>query len=77
MTPIVNNIHTSNDSLQRLRVPLSVVTRIERECSQQGDTTEMIPIMKRMHTYNDNFLRRRVPLSEVTRIESDSSRKVT
>jgi hypothetical protein len=29
MTPIVNSVHTSNDSLQRRSVPLSVFTSIE------------------------------------------------
>jgi hypothetical protein len=33
LTPIVNSVHTSNDSLQRRRVSLSVVTSIECDCS--------------------------------------------
>jgi hypothetical protein len=50
LTPILNSVHTSNNSLQRRRVPLSVVTSIENDCSEQGDMTEMTPILNSVHT---------------------------
>jgi hypothetical protein len=55
MNEIMNSVHTSNDSLQRRRVSLSVVTSIETEFSEQGDMTEMSPIMNSVHTYNDSL----------------------
>jgi hypothetical protein len=50
MTPIMNNVHTFNDSLHRRRVPLSVVTSIASDCSAQGDITELTPIFNSVHT---------------------------
>jgi hypothetical protein len=41
---IVNSVHTSDDSLQRRRVPLSMVTSIESDYSEQNDMTEMTPM---------------------------------
>jgi hypothetical protein len=41
LTPIVNSVHTFNDSLQRRRVPLSVVTSIEIVFSEHNDMTEL------------------------------------
>jgi hypothetical protein len=57
----MNSVNTSKDSLQRRSVPLSVVTSIERDCSEQGDMTELTPILNSVHTPNDSLQRRRVP----------------
>jgi hypothetical protein len=59
MTPIVNSVHTSNDSLQRRRLLLSVVTRIDSDCSEPGDMMEMTPILNCVLTSNDSLERRR------------------
>jgi hypothetical protein len=67
----VNSVHTSNDSLQRRSVPLSVVNSIESDCSEKGDMTEQPPIVNSAHTFNDSLQRRRVSLRVFTRIESD------
>jgi hypothetical protein len=69
----MNSVKLSNDSLQRKRVPLSVVTIIESECSEQGDMTEMTPILNSVHTSNDRLQRRRVPQSVISIIESNCS----
>jgi hypothetical protein len=45
LTPIMNSVHTSNDSLQRQRELLSVDTIIENDCSEHGDMTELTPIL--------------------------------
>jgi hypothetical protein len=55
MTPILNSVHTSNDSLQRRRVLLSVVTSIESDCSEKGDMTDMTPTLRSVHTSKDNL----------------------
>jgi hypothetical protein len=55
MTPKMNSVHTSNDSLQRRRVPLSVVTSIASDCSEQLYMTEMTPIVKTVQTSNDSL----------------------
>jgi hypothetical protein len=73
LTPILNSVHTSNDSLQRRPVPLRMVTSIESECSELGDVTEMTPIVSNVHSYNVSLHRRRVPLSVVTSRKSDCS----
>jgi hypothetical protein len=70
MTPILNSVHTFNDSLHRRSVPISVVTSIECDSSEQGDMTEMIAIVNNVHTSNYSLQTRRVPLSVVTRIAS-------
>jgi hypothetical protein len=44
MTRILNSVHTSNESLQRHRVLLSVDTNIESDSSEHGDMTELTPI---------------------------------
>jgi hypothetical protein len=54
-TPIVNSVHTYNDSLQRQRVPLSLVTCIESDSSEQSDMTERTPILNSVHTSNDSL----------------------
>jgi hypothetical protein len=59
MTPIMNSVHTSNDSLQERRVQLSVVSRKESYCSEQGDMTELTLILNSVHTYNDSLKRTR------------------
>jgi hypothetical protein len=58
-------------TLQERHVPLSVVTIIESDCSEQDDMTEQTPILKSVHNFNDSFQRRRVLLSLVTSTESD------
>jgi hypothetical protein len=68
-------VHTSNDSLQRRRVPLSVVTIIVHNCTEQGDMTELTPIVKSVHTSNDSSKRRRVKISVVTSIEPLSNKE--
>jgi hypothetical protein len=73
LTLILNSVHTSNDSLQRRRVPLRMVTSIESDCSEQGDKTEIIRIIYSVHTSNYSLQRLRVPLSMVTSLESDCS----
>jgi hypothetical protein len=60
ITPILNNVHTSNENLNRRRVPLRVVTSIESDCSEQSDMTELTPILKSVQTSNDSLHRRRV-----------------
>jgi hypothetical protein len=76
MTRIMTSVHTSIDSLQRRRVPLSLVTSIESDCSELGVMMEMTPIVNKVHTSNDSLHRRRVPLSVVTSRESDVTSKV-
>jgi hypothetical protein len=76
-TPIVNSVHTSNDSLQKRRVSLTVVSRIESDCSEEGDTTELTKILNSVHTSFDSFQRRREPPIMVTSIESNVTSKVT
>jgi hypothetical protein len=71
LTPIWNSVHTSNDRLQRRRVPLSGVTNLESGCCVQVDMTEMTPKVDIVHTSNDSLQRRRVPLIVVTSIDSD------
>jgi hypothetical protein len=71
LTPILNSVHTSKESLRRRRVPLSVVTSKKSDSSEQGDMTELTPIVKSVHTSNDSLQGRRVTLSVFTRIESD------
>jgi hypothetical protein len=65
----VKSVHTSNNSLQRRGVPLSMVTSIESDYSELGDMTEMIPIVNGVQTSNESLQRRRLLLSEVSRIE--------
>jgi hypothetical protein len=55
MTPIQNSVHTSNESVQRRRVPLSVVNSIESDCSEQVDMTEMTPILNSVQTSDDRL----------------------
>jgi hypothetical protein len=55
MTSILNSVHTSNDSLQRRRVTLSVVNFIESDCSEQGDMTKLTPIVNSVHKSNDSL----------------------
>jgi hypothetical protein len=76
MTPILNSVHTSNDSLQRRGVSLSVVTSIKRDYSEQGDMTKLTQMLNSVHTYKDSLQRRREPLSVYTKIESDVTSKV-
>jgi hypothetical protein len=47
---LVNSVHTYNSSLQRRCVPLSMVTSIESNCSEQGDMAEMTPMNTPAHT---------------------------
>jgi hypothetical protein len=54
-TSIGNSVHTSNNSMQRRRVPLSLVTSMESDCSEQGDMTERTAIVNSVHTYNDSL----------------------
>jgi tetrahydromethanopterin S-methyltransferase subunit F len=54
---IVNNVHTSNDSLQRRRVLRSGVNSKESDCSVQGAMMEMTQIMKSVHKSNENLHR--------------------
>jgi hypothetical protein len=51
----MNSVLQSNACLQRRRVPLSVVTRIARDCIEQGDMTEMTPILNSVHTSNESL----------------------
>jgi hypothetical protein len=55
MTPIVTSMHTSNDSLQKRRVPLGAVTSIEIDSSDHSDMMEMTPIVNSVHTSNDSL----------------------
>jgi hypothetical protein len=59
LTPIVNSVHTYNDSLQRRRVPLSVFTSTESDRSELDDITHMTPIVNSVHMYIDSLHRRR------------------
>jgi hypothetical protein len=68
MTPILLSVHTTNDSFQRRRVPLSLVIIIESGCREHGDMTELIPILNSMHKSNDCSQGLIVPLSVVTSI---------
>jgi hypothetical protein len=52
-------------------VPVSVVTRIECDCSELSDMTELIPILNSVRTSNVILQRRRVPFSVVNSIDSD------
>jgi hypothetical protein len=72
LNPILNSVHTSNDSLQRRRVLLSVVIIIECDSRGHDVMTELTPILNSVQK-NDCLQRRRVPLSVVTSIESDFS----
>jgi hypothetical protein len=54
-------------------VPISVVTSIESDCSEECGMTELTPIMNSVHKTNGSLQGRRVPLSVVTSIESDCS----
>jgi hypothetical protein len=67
MTPILNSVHTSNDSLHRQFLPLSDIPRIENECSEQGHMTEMSTILNNVHTSNNSLHRKGVPLSVVVK----------
>jgi hypothetical protein len=55
MTPILNSLQKSKDSLQGRCLPLIVVTSLECESSQHGDMTEMTPILNSVHTYNESL----------------------
>jgi hypothetical protein len=50
LNPILNCVHTSNNSLQRRRVQISVVTSIESDCSLHDDITQLTPILNNVHT---------------------------
>jgi hypothetical protein len=50
LSPILNSVHISNDSLQRRRVPLSVTAIIESDCSEESDMTELTLIVNSVHT---------------------------
>jgi hypothetical protein len=76
-TPILTSVHTYKDSLLRCRVPLSVVTSIESDCSVKGDMTETTRILNSVPTSNDSLQRRRAPLSVVTSIKVTVANKVT
>jgi hypothetical protein len=60
MTPILNSVHKSKDSLQRRRVLLSVVTIMECDCREHDYMTELTPILNSMHKFNDRLQGRRV-----------------
>jgi hypothetical protein len=55
MIKILNSVHKSNDLMQRRRVPLSVVSSIESECSELGAMTEKTLILNSVHTSNDSM----------------------
>jgi hypothetical protein len=55
LTPILNRLHTYNESLQRRGISLSVVTSIKRDYSEQGDMTKLTPILNIVHMSNDSF----------------------
>jgi hypothetical protein len=54
LTPILNSVHKPNDSLQRRRVLLIVVSSIEMESTEISELTEMTPTLNSVHTTNDS-----------------------
>jgi hypothetical protein len=73
LTPLLNSVHTSNDSFQKRRVPLRVVTSIQSDCREHNEVTELTAILNSVHTSNDSLQGRRVQLSVVNSTESDCS----
>jgi hypothetical protein len=66
LTPILNSVHKSYDSLQRRLKLLSVDTSTESDCSEQVDMTELRPILNSGNTFNDGLHRRLLLLRVVT-----------